>query len=311
MTGMKNSLKLSNLFSGFRSPQFIPSVFSDPERLAWDQAQGRSRRMEAGAVSIFIHALFIVSVAFLTVHQAGKLLPDKEGIVFVNNPVVFPFTLPFDGDGGGGGGGGKNQPGAWATGRLPQATRLQTMPPDPENPQPLLSQDPFEQTQSVQMPIDIIQNESLPIGDITAPPNGLLSSGPGDGGGIGPGHGPGVGLGDGPGAGPGKGGIGGGDTPGIHMVGINGVKEPIALLQPLPNYTEDARRLRIQGIVLLEVVILKDGTVGNARVLRGLDHGLDESAIHTVISKWRFKPGTLNGKPVDVLANIEVDFRLY
>lgn len=316
MREAKEHFKLSKLFSGFQNPQFIPSVFADPQRLAFDRAQGRTRRMEAGAVSIFVHALIILCAAFLTINQAKKLLPDRDSTVFVSNPLSLPFNLPVDGglDGGGGGGGGKSQPGAWATGRLPQATRLQTMPPDPENPQPLMSaQDPFEEIQSIQMPIDIIQNEALPIGDITGPPNGLTTSGPGNGGGIGPGDGTGVGPGKGPGAGPGNypGGIGPNSGSGIHMVGESGLREPVALFQPLPSYTEQARKHRIQGLVLLQVVIFKDGSVGSVRVLRGLDHGLDESAIQTVMNKWRFRPGTLNGKPVDVLANIEVDFRLY
>jgi periplasmic protein TonB len=313
MTGTNCFSRIRDLFSGLRSAQFIPSVFSDPERLALDRAESRSQKIEAGAVSLFAHAL-IITIAFLTVHQAEKLLPDKSNLVFLNSSMTLPFGE--SGDGGGGGGGGKNQPEPWAGGRLPQATRLQILPPDPENPQPLLSmQDPFEQIQSVQIPIDIPQNESLPIGDFTIPPNGSRSSGPGDGGGIGPGDGTGIGPGKGPGAGPGSnGGMNGGTRGGVSpdlVAGKDGVKEPVGLYQPLPNYTEDARKARAQGIVLLQVIILKNGTVGDVRVLRGLGHGLDESAIHTVVTQWRFKPATLNGRPVDVQANIEVDFRLY
>jgi periplasmic protein TonB len=316
MARTKHDFKSGDLFSGFRSLQLIPSGFSDQERLAWDRARSRSRKIEAGAISIFVHALVVV-VAILMIHQTESLFIDKGSMVFVNNPITLPFGESGD---GGGGGGGKNQPMLWATGRLPQSTRLQIMPPDPENPQPLLSsQDHFEPIQSVQIPIDIAQNESLLMGDITAPPNGSIFSGPGDGGGIGPGHGPGIGLGTGPGVGPGsKGGIGGGDKggdesdfgAGVFAIG-NGVKEPIGLYQPLPNYTEDARKARIEGIILLQVIILKNGAVGDVRVLRGLGHGLDESAIRTIVTQWRFKPATLKNRPVDVRANIEVDFRLY
>jgi TonB family protein len=91
----------------------------------------------------------------------------------------------------------------------------------------------------------------------------------------------------------------------------NGVKSPEPLLQPLPDYTEQARRARAEGIVLIQGIIRKDGRVDSLRVLRGLGYGLDESAIKTIAAKWRFKPATLNGVPVDVLANIEVAFRLY
>jgi len=51
--------------------------------------------------------------------------------------------------------------------------------------------------------------------------------------------------------------------------------------------------------------------VDSFKVIRGLGYGLDESAINTIATKWRFKPGSLNGQPVDVQATIEVSFRLY
>ena len=310
---------VNDLFTGFRNPLFIPSVFSNPETLVLDRARGRSRKMEAGMVSILVHA-GVLSLIFLAVHQAEKLLPKKDIMLFVSNPIFLPFEGGDGQAGGGGGGGGKNQEEPPATGRLPQTTRVQTMPPDPGDPKPLLSiDDPFAQVPSVQLPIEIAQDNSLPIGDITAPPNGSVFSGPGSGGGIGTGRGPGIGSGNGPGVGSGSnGGIGDGPDGGmghelghgIYMPG-NGVKPPIPLAQPLPNYTEEARKARTEGTVFIQLLILKDGSIGNIRVLRGLGHGLDESAIHTIATKWRFRPGTLNGMPVDVQANVEVVFRLY
>ena len=96
----------------------------------------------------------------------------------------------------------------------------------------------------------------------------------------------------------------------VYGIG-GGVKAPVAIFQPLPLYTEDARKARVEGIVLLQAIIRKDGSVDSFRVIRGLGYGLDESAINTIATKWRFKAGTLNGQPVDVQANIEVSFRLY
>jgi periplasmic protein TonB len=307
---------LSDLFTGFKNPLFIPSVFSDPDGLAIERAQGRTRKMEAGMLSILAHAA-VLAFVYLMVHEAEKPTPPNENIVFVNNPIVSPFE--GDGrDGGGGGGGGKNQPAPPATGRMPETTRVQMIPPDPDNPKPLMpAEDLLAQVPSVQMPIDIPQDYSLPIGDISAPPNGSLSSGPGSGGGIGTGRGTGVGSGTGAGVGPGSGGgMGGGSGGGIgsgvgpYVVG-NGVKPPTVLMNPLPAYTEEARKARAEGIVLIQAVIRKDGTVDSFKVLRGLGYGLDESAINTIATKWRFKPGTFNGAAVDVQANIEVSFRLY
>jgi TonB family protein len=97
---------------------------------------------------------------------------------------------------------------------------------------------------------------------------------------------------------------------GVYVPG-NGVKPPVALQQPLPAYTVEARSAGVEGIVLVQAIIRKDGTVDSFRVLRGLGYGLDESAINTIATKWRFSPGTLNGEPVDVMANIEVSFRLF
>jgi TonB family protein len=307
---------INDLLTGYRNPLFIPSVFSDPDGLVLERAQGRTRRIEAGFLSVILH-IAVVAGLYLLVHEWNKPGPQNENVVYVNSPIVSPFE--GDGrDGGGGGGGGKNQPMPPATGRMPETTRVQMIPPDPENPKPLMpAEDLLAQVASVQMPIDIPQDQSLPIGDLTAPPNGSMSSGPGSGGGIGTGRGTGVGPGTGAGVGPGSGGgMGGGSGGGIgsgqgpYVVG-NGVKGPVILQQPLPNYTEEARKARAEGIVLIQAVVRKDGTVDNFKVLRGLGYGLDESAIRTIADKWRFKPGTLNGMPVDVQANIEVSFRLY
>jgi TonB family protein len=91
----------------------------------------------------------------------------------------------------------------------------------------------------------------------------------------------------------------------------NGVKAPAPLVQPLPPYTEEARKMRIEGIVLLQAIIRKDGTVDSFKIIRGLGYGLDESAVNTIATKWRFKPGTLGGNPVDVPTRIEVRFLLF
>jgi TonB family protein len=90
----------------------------------------------------------------------------------------------------------------------------------------------------------------------------------------------------------------------------DGVIAPVLLVQTVPPYTIEARKARIEGIVVLQAIIRKDGTVDRIKVLKGLGYGLDESAINT-IAAWRFKPGTLNGNPVDVITNIEVKFVLF
>ncbi len=119
----------------------------------------------------------------------------------------------------------------------------------------------------------------------------------------------GTGDGDGPDRGAGRGiGDGFGDAP---RAGSPGVTTPIALQQVKPQYTADAMRAKVQGAVWLECVVLTDGSVGDVRVTRSLDQvfGLDQEAI-AAARRWRFKPGTMNAKPVPEVVSIELTFSL-
>ncbi len=89
----------------------------------------------------------------------------------------------------------------------------------------------------------------------------------------------------------------------------SGVTAPTVILQPMPAYTDEARKASAEGVVAVQAIIRKDGSIGSAKVVRRLGYGLDESAVRTILKDWKFKPGTLNGKPVDVPVNIEVVFR--
>ena len=114
------------------------------------------------------------------------------------------------------------------------------------------------------------------------------------------------GSGQGPGLGPGAGGGTGG---GLYRPG-GGVTAPILLRQVRPDYTAGALQRRIQGTVVLEVVVQRDRTPGHIRVVRALDPGgLDEQAI-LAVRQWRFNPGRLGGEPVDVLVTILLDFAI-
>jgi TonB family protein len=81
------------------------------------------------------------------------------------------------------------------------------------------------------------------------------------------------------------------------------------LHKPAPQYTEEARKLGIQGEVLLEVVFTANGQLQILRVVRGLGHGLDEAAVRAA-EQMRFKPAMREGKPVDSKATLHIVFQL-
>ena len=87
------------------------------------------------------------------------------------------------------------------------------------------------------------------------------------------------------------------------------VKAPVAINRAEPNYTDTARKSRIEGVVVVEAIISRNGTVEDVRVIKGLPMGLSEEAKEAV-KKWRFKPGSLNGVPVATIFNLTVTFKL-
>ena len=78
---------------------------------------------------------------------------------------------------------------------------------------------------------------------------------------------------------------------------------------PRPQYTAEAKQLKIQGEVVLEVRFSADGRVHVLRVVQGLGHGLDQQAIRAA-EQTQFKPATRDGKPVDITTYYRIDFQL-
>ena len=97
---------------------------------------------------------------------------------------------------------------------------------------------------------------------------------------------------------------------GIYPAGQKGVSVPEAIYSPEPSFSEEARKAKFQGVVLLLVVVGKDGRPSNIRVGQSLGMGLDEKAMEAVKS-WRFRPAALNGQPVATQIAVQVDFHLY
>ena len=87
------------------------------------------------------------------------------------------------------------------------------------------------------------------------------------------------------------------------------VTAPRVVREVKPNYPDSAKKDRVQGIVTLEAVVKKDGTVGEVTVKKPLHPELDEEAVKAM-KKWEFKPGTKDGKAVDVAVEVEMTFNL-
>ena len=104
--------------------------------------------------------------------------------------------------------------------------------------------------------------------------------------------------------------MGGGAGGGPYRVG-GGVSPPTVLTHVRPSYTDEALQTRIQGSVMLELIVRENGVPDTIRVVRSLDPGgLDVEAVQAV-RQWRFRPGRIDGAPVDVLVTVIVNFHLY
>jgi TonB family protein len=172
---------------------------------------------------------------------------------------------------------------------------------DPPKVEPAKSPQQSVQAPVVPAPADL----SNKAGVLNQPAAATVSAGPGSGGGVGTGTGTGVGEGSGSGIGPGS----GGGTGGGPFQPGSGIDPPQLLREVKPLYTDEARKRRLEGNVVLEIVVRRDGSVGNLRVTHPLGAGLDERALEAV-RQWRFAPAKRRGAAVDVVVEVSVEFKL-
>ena len=97
--------------------------------------------------------------------------------------------------------------------------------------------------------------------------------------------------------------------PGLGVHRGAGVTPPQLVYKVEPEFSEEARKAKHQGVVVLSIEVDASGHVRNVRVLQSLGLGLDEKAIEAV-SRWRFRPGFPDGKPVATEAAVQVNFQL-
>jgi TonB family protein len=251
------------------------------------------------ALSVTIHC---AALALLLLASANSNVQQAVKATFGHVRVIEP-NLPDLHVGKGGGGGGDRSLLPASAGQLPRVALRQFTPPAVviHNDQPKL---PMEPTIISSVDIRTPHSDLVVLGDPWAK-NGPPSNGTGSNGGIGDGDGTGVGPGRGPGAGPGEDGETGGGARGLSAA----FTAPVVLYTVEPEFSEDARKAKLQGVVMLYAEVDVSGALRNIRVTRALGLGLEEKAIEAV-KRWRFRPAMRNGKPVAAPAQIEVNFHL-
>ncbi|MEO6239233.1 MAG: TonB family protein [Vicinamibacterales bacterium] len=270
-------------FKGFSpNAHLLIGEMPAPEQLktSWWESTGVSILVHAVILAAIIYAATHVSQVVRTVNQAT----EKLDFIFLDQPKKGP----------GGGGGGR--------------------PKDPEPPRKaeIVAAKPAE-PRPVPKPVDVVAPEvtvpvSTPTAVVTLPGSLAPVAAPGVGM-AGGGRGTGIGTGSGSGVGEGSGGGFGGGT---YEIG-NGVSSPVLIREVKPNYTGDAMRAKLQGVVEMDAVVLADGSIdpNRIKITRSLDStfGLDQQAI-IAVKQWRFRPGLYKGQPVPVRVSVELTFTL-
>ena len=289
------------------SPPKLPplQVTSKPVRVKeiWskDKAFGPSQ-----AIALAVHIgvmLLIFSPLLYTVVTKATGNPKAASLVTPLDISDYTAKLPAGKTkAGGGGGGGERNPLPATKGRAPKFSFNQIAPP-------MVHTNPNSNIQATLLGPPDLKIPSPNMDNYGDPLSKLMnnSGGPGGGSGIGSGTGTGIGSGEGGGLGPGSGGGTGG---GAYRPGVGGVGYPTCVYCPDPKYSEEARKAKYQGTVVLQVVITPDGRAIDIQVVKGPGLGLEEKAVEAV-KLWRFKPANgPGGKPVPVTVPLEITFRL-
>ena len=283
-------------------PEKLPPLDLTSQPVAVSDPLAVKRDAKSSAISTLMHVLILALIPLFGWLANRVVVREKAEAAVQIQPFV-PITMPEARSMGGGGGGGSHDIIQASKGHLPKFEKLQITPPSViKVDHPLIPEPP-----SVQAPPMNVPDQNLPnVGVTNSPQVKLASNGTGGNAGMGSGNGTGLGSGNGAGVGNGSGqGFGGG----IYNVG-GGVSAPIAIYQPEPEFSDEARRAKYSGIVDLQIVVTPQGRTTDIKVVRHLGMGLDQKAIEAV-KKYLFKPARYHGHPVAVRMVVEVDFHLF
>jgi periplasmic protein TonB len=266
-----------------------PLVLESTPIAVVDRMKTRQNPVATGS-AIVIYGLLILLILFLIAKKVQFAAPVKTTLV---TELTVPPQAPPKANAMGGGGG-QRGPTPVTKGTPPKFADTQIVPPNkPPLVEPKIHIEPtIEVQQNVKMASSIPQ-----IGVANSPIVGMS---------LGNGSGTGLGAGNGSGLGPGSGGNTGG---GPRRIG-GGVSQPQLIYSVEPEFSEEARKAKVAGNVLVNLWVGTDGLPSHVHVIRGVGMGLDEKAVEAV-KQYRFKPAMENGKPVLVELNVEVNFQIF
>jgi protein TonB len=272
------------------SPAVRSEVVFSPEVFQTRMRAGRDARSTAMAVVAHAAAIALIFWAVATHVPFAAPVKTLSLTELVPPPTMAPTKDVM------GGGGGQHDATPVSKGALPKIADVQITPPKaPPMEQPKIRMP--DATIEVQKDLKMANNAMPNLG---MPSSTLMGSSMGNDKGTGLGSGNGSGLGAG---------MGGNFGGGLAKIG-GGVSAPVLLYQVEPEFSEEARKAKASGNVLVNLIVDQQGHPQNVHVLRGVGLGLDEKAI-AAVKLYKFKPAMEGGKPVAVEMNVEVNFQIF
>ena len=283
----------ASLWSSVRDvffPVKLPPLVLESKPIAVvDRMKTRQNPVATGS-AIAIYGLIILLIAFLIAKKVKFAAPVKtEQVTELTVPPMAPPKAQAMG-----GGGGQRGPTPVTKGTPPKFSEQQIVPPNV----PPLQEPKIKIPPTIEVQKDVKMASSIPqIGVANSPIIGMS---------MGNGSGTGLGSGNGSGLGPGSGGNTGG---GPRRIG-GGVSAPVLIYSVEPEFSEEARKAKVAGNVLVNLWVDTNGLPEHVHVIRGVGMGLDEKAVEAV-KQYKFRPAMENGKPVLVELNVEVNFQIF
>jgi protein TonB len=272
-------------------PVKLPPLELTSTPIAVPDRMAVKRDPRSTAIALVIEGSVVALVLWWGAQKAGIIAPPAKTMAILDEPIppkAPPKAVSM------GGGGGQKGPTPVTHGNPPKFEKEPLLPPKAPVQEAKLKIDP---SINVQPDLKMARNDSPNIGMSNSPLVGMS---------MGNGNGSGLGSGNGNGMGPGSGGNTGG---GVYRIG-GGVSAPVLLYQPEPEFSEEARKAKVAGDVIVSIQVDPTGRPIHVHIARGIGMGLDEKALEAV-RQYKFKPAMKDGKPVTVEMNVDVNFQIF